>query len=163
MTKPTSDISNYRACVGVVIFNSKGQVFLGRRRGTKGFWVWQFPQGGMDKGETVLEAAYRELYEETGITEKHVELLGQTEDWLYYDLPDERAKRMKWYGQKQKWVAFRFTGKKKHINLFVETPSEFSRYAWGNLKDTKHLIVPFKRKVYKDVAKQFKRFAKPMK
>ena len=158
MLHPKTKKSDYRPAVGVVIFNDEGKVFLGRRRNQRGFWVWQFPQGGIDKGETPKQAAYRELYEETGIEKSRVEMLGKTQDWLYYDLPKERQKR--WRGQRQKWFAVRFTGKKKHIDLGVETPPEFSSYEWGTLDDAYHLIVPFKRKVYKHVVKEFKSFAK---
>ncbi len=159
MIKPTTQESDYRPAVGLVIFNQKGQVFLGRRRRQQGFWVWQFPQGGIDKGETPQEAAYRELHEETGLSKHHVAQLGEIKDWLYYDLPKE--KRKSWRGQKQKWFAVRFHGKAKHVNLKVETPPEFSRYAWGSLDDACHLIVPFKRNVYQTIAHEFKDFAKP--
>ena len=159
MLKPKTKKSDYRPAVGLVIFNEKGEVFLGRRRAQRGFWVWQFPQGGIDAGETPKQAAYRELYEETGLQKPHIKIIGEIEPWLYYDLPKDRRKR--WRGQKQKWFAVRFLGKKKHIDLNVETPPEFSRYAWGSLDDAAHLIVPFKRKVYKHIAKDFKHFATP--
>ena len=161
MLKPTTKKSDYRPAVGVVIINDDGHVFLGRRRNQRGFWVWQFPQGGIDEGETPKQAAYRELYEETGIEKSHVKMIGEIDTWLYYDLPKERRKR--WRGQKQKWFAVRFKGKTKHINLGIEKPPEFSTYAWGTLDDACHLIVPFKRKVYKQIAREFKHFAKPKK
>lgn len=159
MRQPTTKDSDYRPAVGLVIFNDKGQVFLGRRRRQHGFWVWQFPQGGIDKGETALKAAYRELHEETGLRKNHVKLLGEIEPWLYYDLPP--VKRKRWHGQKQKWFAFNFQGKRKDFNLNVEDPPEFTRYAWGSLDDAYHLIVPFKRDVYKTIMEEFKRFSKP--
>jgi len=158
MLIPTKRNKDYRPAVGIVIFNDKGEVFLGRRRGQPGFWVWQFPQGGIDDGETPQEAAVRELHEETGLSTEHVTWLGEVKDWLYYDLPKEKRKR--WRGQKQKWFAVRFTGKAKHFDLKVENPPEFSRYAWGSLDDACHLIVPFKRGVYQHVAREFKVFAK---
>ena len=157
MLKPATKKSDYRPAVGLVIFNDQGQVFLGRRRHQRGFWVWQFPQGGIDTGETPKQAAYRELHEETGLLKSHVDIIGRTKDWLYYDLPKERQKR--WRGQKQKWFAMRLTAKEKHINLNVESPPEFSNYEWGTLNDARHLIVPFKRKVYKHVVREFKDFA----
>jgi len=131
---------------------------MGRRRAQTGFWVWQFPQGGIDEGETPTQAAYRELTEETGIDKSHVDIIGEIDSWLYYDLPKDRRKR--WRGQKQKWFAMRFKGTEKHIDLNIETPPEFSNYAWGTLNDARHLIVPFKRKVYKHIAREFKHFAK---
>lgn len=161
MLEPKTKKSDYRPAVGIVIFNEKGEVFIGRRRGQSGFWIWQFPQGGIDKGESPKQAAFRELYEETGLKKPHVKILGQTKGWLYYDLPKEHRKA--WRGQRQKWFAVQFKGKAKHINLNIETPPEFSRYAWGSLDDAAHLIVPFKRKVYKHVARDFKHFAKPQK
>lgn len=161
MLKPKTKKTDYRPAVGLVIFNEKGEVFLGRRRAQRGFWVWQFPQGGIDAGESPKQAAYRELYEETGIEKSQVSLLGKTEGWLYYDLP--KAARKRWRGQRQKWFAMRFTGKSKHIDLTIEQPPEFSTYAWGRLDDAAHLIVPFKRKVYKHIAREFKHFAKPQK
>ena len=158
MSEPKTKKSDYRPNVGVVVFNDKGEVFLGRRRGERGFWVWQFPQGGMDKGESPKQAALRELYEETGIDKSKLKILGQTNGWLYYDFPN--GPRKGWRGQRQKWFAVRFTGKAKHINLKIESPPEFSSYAWGTLDDACHLIVPFKRKVYKYIAREFKAFAK---
>ncbi|MEP6343428.1 MAG: RNA pyrophosphohydrolase [Maricaulaceae bacterium] len=161
MLKPKTKDSDYRPAVGLVIFNDNGEVFIGRRRGQKGFWIWQFPQGGIDSGETPEQAAYRELHEETGLQKSHIEVIGEIEPWLYYDLPKERRKR--WRGQKQKWFAVRLLGSTKNINLKVENPPEFSRYLWGSLDDAAHLIVPFKRDVYKRLAKDFKHFAKPNK
>jgi len=144
MLRPCTQDDDYRPAVGIVIFNDKGQVFLGRRRRQQGFWVWQFPQGGIDNGETPQEAAFRELYEETGLASKHVDTLGEIKEWLYYDLPKE--KRKAWRGQKQKWFAVRFKGKPKHFNLNVENPPEFSRYAWGALfKNIKSLYLSLYR------------------
>ena len=121
-------------------------------RNQRGFWVWQFPQGGIDKDESPKKAAYRELFEETGIKKSHVELLGETQDWLYYDLPKDRQKR--WRGQRQKWFAMRFSGSDDLISIETETP-EFSHWAWMPHSELVHKIVPFKKHTYAKVFDAF--------
>lgn len=166
MPKPTTDIEKYRPAVGVAVFNGEGQVWLGKRYGEKGAHTWQMPQGGMDRGETPEIAAARELFEETGITLKMVTPIGEVNDWLFYDFPPEYKGRKAingWQGQRQRWFAFRFHGKKKHIDLKSHGPQEFSKWKWAELSETPKLIVPFKRKVYERIAVEFERFSKPVK
>jgi putative (di)nucleoside polyphosphate hydrolase len=99
----------YRPCVGVVLTDGQGRVFAGQRADMD-TPAWQMPQGGIDKGETPVEAAYRELREETGVRKRHVTVLGETAEWLPYDLPAEVLPyRGKYRGQTQKWVLVRLT------------------------------------------------------
>jgi putative (di)nucleoside polyphosphate hydrolase len=163
--------SLYRQCVGLAVFNHEGRVFLGRRLAgpeTANLQQsWQMPQGGIDPGETPLQAAMRELYEETNI--RSVSLLGEAGDWLCYDLPPPlagRAWKGRYRGQKQKWFAFRFDGDESEID--VANPGgggghrpEFSGWRWEDLARVPELIVPFKRAVYERVAQEFAGFAVP--
>jgi putative (di)nucleoside polyphosphate hydrolase len=158
----------YRPCVGTMVLNRKGLVFIGRRtEGPEhgdGRYAWQMPQGGVDKGEDPWPAALRELYEETSI--KSVEKLGEIRNWVTYDIPKNigsKAWKGKYRGQKQKWYALRFTGKDSEIN--VETPGgghdpEFVEWRWEPMKNLPELVVPFKRDPYEQVVKAFSKFAK---
>lgn len=157
----------YRPCVGVVVFNKDGKVFAGERKGKdKEFkrYKWQFPQGGIDKGEVAAEAAMRELYEETSI--RSVELIEKAPEPFYYDLPDELlgiGLKGKYRGQIQEWYAFRFIGKDKEIDVLKPAkgkhPAEFKSWAWRDLSEMPELIVPFKRDVYEKVVAAFAHLA----
>ncbi|WP_108663345.1 RNA pyrophosphohydrolase [Acuticoccus kandeliae] len=156
----------YRPCVGIALFNAEGRVFLGKRssRGVVPKFSWQMPQGGVDHGESPIEAATRELYEETSI--RSVTLLGEVEGWLHYDLPKDLAVwRGRFRGQAQRWFAFRFEGHEDEINV-VEPPdghhSEFSRWKWEELDKTPEVVVPFKRAVYEHVVEAFAPYALPL-
>jgi putative (di)nucleoside polyphosphate hydrolase len=159
----------YRPCVGIAVFNRDGRVFVGRRR--FGFELgklkhaWQMPQGGIDPGETPLEAARRELYEETNI--RSVALLAEYGDWLFYEIPAPLAGlawKGRYRGQRQKWFAFRFEGDEREID--VERPGggghkpEFEAWRWERLDRVPKLIIPFKRPVYKQVVGAFTAFAR---
>lgn len=150
----------YRPNVGVVLFNPAGKVWLGRRAGATGPSVWQFPQGGVDKGEDLFEAARRELAEETGVTS--VEYLARTPDWITYDFPPDwtGSKALKgWRGQRQVWFALRFIGQDSEVDLAAHEQIEFDDWRWGDLEMAPDLVVPFKREAYEQVIAAFRQFA----
>lgn len=154
------DLSLYRPNVGVVVFCSRGRVWLGRRANTEGPYNWQFPQGGVDDGEDLEAAARRELHEETGLSS--IELLGQTDDWVVYDFPPgwKGSKALRgWKGQKQVWFAYRFTGSDQEVNLGLHQPPEFDAWRWASLEEAPGLVIPFKRATYDHVVKAFAPFA----
>ena len=144
----------YRPCVGITLFNAQGQVFVGERIDTPG--AWQMPQGGIDEGETVQQAAYRELLEETG-TDK-ADIIQIAEGTICYDLPPHLQKSLwngKYRGQEQTWIALRFQGIDSDINLNHFDPAEFLAWKWVNINEILDLIVPFKREVYEQVIDKF--------
>ena len=158
----TQDLSLYRPNVGVVLFNREGRAWLGRRARTDAPHNWQFPQGGVDPGEDLYDAALRELREETGV--RSARLLGRTEDWLAYDFPQgwSGSKAMKgWRGQKQVWFALRFEGQDSEVDLNAHLPPEFDAWRWAGLEEALDLVVPFKRAAYEQVIAAFQRFAVP--
>ncbi|HPN06876.1 MAG TPA: RNA pyrophosphohydrolase [Hyphomonadaceae bacterium] len=153
------DPSLYRPNVGLAIFSRKGHLWLGRRAGVRkddARYAWQMPQGGIDRGETPAIAALRELGEETGINTSHVELLEELEPWLYYDFPPALKAKLTgpYYGQRQKWFAYRFTGSDTDFRLDDHTP-EFDAWKWAKLEDAAGLVIPFKAAVYAEVATRF--------
>lgn len=157
--KQPKDSSRYRPNVGLALFHREGLVFLGKRYGAEGPYQWQMPQGGMDRGEAPLEAAYRELEDEVGVPPKLIDLLEETDDWLYYDFPSnvrKSLKRGRYLGQRQKWFAFRFKGRDSDIKLDTHTP-EFSDWRWAPLETAPDLVIPFKRATYEEVVRRFKK------
>jgi len=164
VSEPIRDPSRYRANVGLAVFSAAGHVFVGRRINGRGAFQWQLPQGGVDKGEAPHEAALRELEEEIGVAPKLVDILEETEDWLYYDFPGDLRKRMggPYLGQRQKWFALRFRGSDSDVRLDKHTP-EFDAWRWAELSEIPDLIVPFKRPVYQEVAERFGQWTKPVK
>ena len=136
--------------VGIIVLNNKNKVFVARRiDNPKNFW--QMPQGGVDKGESLLEAAYRELEEETNIT--NVKLIKEIEGTLTYELPAHLLGKIwkgKYKGQKQKWFLMRFLGLDSDINIKTENP-EFVEWKWINLEEITNVVVNFKLHVYKDL------------
>ncbi len=145
----------YRPCVGIFLINKNKKVFGGKRIDNRAE-AWQMPQGGIDPGESVLEACMREMKEEIGT--KAAKFLLEHRNWLYYDIPSPLADRLwdgKFKGQKQKWMALRFTGKDQDININTENP-EFCEWRWLNPDELVRFAVPFKRKVYDNVLDAFK-------
>jgi len=156
----TSDLP-YRPCAGVVLINREALVFTGERIDTPG--AWQMPQGGIDNGETPLEAAYRELEEETGVPSSEVEMLAETPDWVTYDLPEHLVGKLwkgRYRGQKQKWFLFHLTGPDSLIDIAKQHP-EFARWRWSTQAQVLSDIVPFKRAVYEEVIAAFKKELTP--
>jgi putative (di)nucleoside polyphosphate hydrolase len=144
----------YRPCVGIALFNQKGQVFVAQRIDNPGP-AWQMPQGGIDAHEEPLQAAWREMREEIGTD--RARYIGETKDWLQYDLPVELVPQIwkgRFRGQRQKWYAFRFVGEDREINIATEDP-EFSAWRWADLEEIPDLIVPFKRQLYRDLVAEF--------
>ncbi|PVE22377.1 RNA pyrophosphohydrolase [Microvirga sp. KLBC 81] len=159
----------YRSCVGVMLLNKQGQVFIGRRHSDSGDHVangyaWQMPQGGIDPGEDPYRAALRELYEETSV--RSVSLLAEAPEWYSYDLPSivaGRAWRGRYRGQIQKWFAFRFEGNDSEINITQpgggHHKPEFDEWRWEDMHRLPELIIPFKRGVYESVVAAFSHLA----
>ena len=143
----------YRPCVGIVLINDVGRIFLAHRSDAPG--AWQMPQGGIDAGETPRDAALRELKEETG-TDKAT-ILAETADWLHYDLPPEVAAgkwKGRYRGQAQKWFAFRFAGADEDFDLAAHE-QEFDAWRWATSEEVLEAIVPFKKPVYEAVLEEF--------
>lgn len=156
------EITEYRACVGVMLINKAGLVWVGRRFDKqndegKGHW-WQMPQGGIDKGEDVRAAALRELAEETAVTS--AEIVAESSRWYHYDLPEHligKSWNGKYRGQTQKWLALRFTGDDGEIDLAPPgQKQEFDQWRWAHMDELMELIVPFKRQVYEQVLAEFR-------
>jgi len=151
------DLSLLRPNVGIVLVAPTGKVWLGRRARTSPPYNWQFPQGGIDAGEGDLDAAVRELREETGVTS--VKLLARTRDWIGYEFPPEHqgSKIGKgWRGQKQLWFAFAFEGDDAEVDLSAHGEMEFDDWRWADIDDALATVVPFKREAYRQVIAAFR-------
>jgi putative (di)nucleoside polyphosphate hydrolase len=148
----------YRPCVGIMMVNRDGLVFVGQRIESKEGDAWQMPQGGVDPDEEAEAAALRELGEETGVKPDQVQILARTKDELFYDLPDELIGRLwkgKYRGQRQIWFLARFLGTDADIDIFTREP-EFQQWRWTGAETLADLIVPFKKKIYRAVVAEFK-------
>lgn len=145
----------YRPCVGIVLFNEEKKVFVGERLDNPG--SWQMPQGGIDEGETVEEAAIRELREETGTDSAQILRVSETK--YTYDLPDHLLGKLwqgRYKGQEQQWIAMQFTGEEREITLYSGVHPEFMGYQWIPLDNVCDYIVPFKRETYQKVIEEFR-------
>ena len=145
----------YRACVGIALFNHDNKVFVGERLDNPG--AWQLPQGGIDEGETVEQAFFREMLEEIG-TDK-ADILKIHDEALRYDLPPHLLGKLwggRYAGQEQTWVAARFTGSDDDINIYYYRYPEFKAWQWVTLNEIFDLVVPFKRDTYRQVIEAFK-------
>ncbi len=151
----------YRPCAGISLFNKDGLVLVGERIDTPG--AWQMPQGGIDEGESIEVAAFRELKEEVG-TDK-AETIRVASETIKYELPaalgpeGRNLWNGRYRGQEQAWIAMRFLGSDSDIDLNAHDPAEFSSWQWVELERTIDLIVPFKREVYARVIDLFKDIA----
>ena len=154
----------YRPGVGIALVNREGLVFIGRRKPKGGEEIlaahaWQMPQGGIDAGESPLEAAKRELWEETNV--RSIALVAEMPEPLSYDLPADarRAWSGRYRGQAQNWFLFRFMGAEAEIDVVHPADgkhaAEFEEWRWERFERAPDLVVPFKRKVYEAVAKAF--------
>ena len=147
------DKKNYRKGVGIVIVNPDGQFFLGKRIGKE---AWQFPQGGIDEGESPEDALYRELYEETGLKKDRVEIVTVSNKWLVYHIPHifQRSKRQ-FDGVMQKWFLLKFLGNSEDINLNVTGHAEFDAWKWGDRTTAIDSVIRFKKAVYMSILDEF--------
>jgi putative (di)nucleoside polyphosphate hydrolase len=159
MSDKTTDLP-YRPCVGIMLVNSEGKIWIGDRIGYSDDshdTAWQMPQGGIDEGEEPVQAALRELKEEVG-TDK-AEIIQESQHWYNYDLPREilgKALKGKFRGQTQRWFLLQFTGKDSDIDIAADAHQEFSEWRWAGIEELAGLIVPFKREVYAQVVAEFR-------
>jgi putative (di)nucleoside polyphosphate hydrolase len=142
------DREGYRPNVGIILVNTKNEVFWGKRIREH---AWQFPQGGIKHGESPVQAMYRELHEETGLRPEHVRILGRTRDWLRYNVPDNfvrREWRGHYKGQKQIWFLLRLTGRDCDVRLRATPHPEFDAWRWSEYWVPLEAVIEFKRDVY---------------
>jgi len=150
-------LARYRPNVGVVLINRDGKLWLGRRSEATGPRNWQFPQGGVDKGEDLLAAALRELHEETGASSATP--VGRTSEWMAYAFPPSyrRGQRVqRWIGQKQIWFALRFTGEDSEFDLAAHETPEFDSWRWADPDEVLPCVVGFKQPTYERVLEAFR-------
>ena len=155
------DSEGFRANVGIILSNDDGKLLLAGRIGSKG---WQFPQGGMLKGESAEEAMYRELHEEVGLKPEDVEIISVTKHWLRYKLPKRLIRKDSnpvCIGQKQKWFLLRLTCREEDVNLAVTSHPEFDNWRWVSYWYPVRQVVAFKREVYRKVMREFAPVALP--
>ena len=144
-----------RLGVGAIVLNNKNRVFVGKRKDNP-VDKWQMPQGGVNKGEKLIDAMKRELEEETGI--KNIKILREIDGWSKYELPKYLLGKIwkgKYRGQKQKWFVVRFLGNDNEINLKTNKP-EFIEWQWLDIENLPEVIVEFKRKVYEELLPKIK-------
>ena len=147
------DKEGYRANVGIVITNDKDQVLLAKRYKQDS---WQLPQGGINQGETDVEALFRELNEEVGLESHHVSLIAKTPKWLRYDLPDYHIRRSQkpiCVGQKQVWFLLRLISSEDNIKLDSHSDIEFDEWAWVDYWHPIEKVIDFKKPIYEDMLK----------
>lgn len=151
------DRNGYRSNVGIILLNSKNEVFWGKRVKQDS---WQFPQGGIKPGESPEQAMYRELTEEVGLHPWHVEIVGRTRDWLRYEVPDQwirRDWRGNYKGQKQIWYLLRLLGRDCDVSLRASVRPEFDAWRWNQYWVELNSVVEFKRQVYRQALTELAR------
>ena len=152
------DREGYRPNVGIILCNAKNEVFWGKRIKEHS---WQFPQGGIKRGETPEEAMYRELQEEVGLLPEHVRILGRTRDWLRYEVPMQWIKREwrgSYRGQKQIWFLLRLVGRDSDVSLRACDHPEFDAWRWNSYWVPLDVVIEFKRGVYEQALNELARF-----
>lgn len=152
------DREGFRPNVGIILLNQKNQVFWGKRIRTHS---WQFPQGGIDRGEKPEQAMYRELHEEVGLHPHHVRIIARTRDWLRYEVPDRfirRDARGHYKGQKQIWYLLQLLGNDWDLNLRATDHPEFDAWRWNDYWVPLDVVVEFKRGVYEMALTELSRF-----
>lgn len=158
MIKINKNVLPYRPCVGAMLVNAVGSVFVARRIDSIADY-WQMPQGGIDEGEDPAKAVLRELQEETGTNK--AEIIAKSEHWRTYDLPDDLIGNLwggKYRGQRQKWFALKFLGEDSDINIEAHEIPEFSDWKWVKIDELVNLVVPFKQALYGDIVMELKPF-----
>jgi putative (di)nucleoside polyphosphate hydrolase len=152
------DRDGFRPNVGIILLNQKNQVFWGKRIRTHS---WQFPQGGIDRGENPEQAMFRELHEEVGLKPDHVRIVARTRDWLRYEVPDRfirRESRGHYRGQKQIWFLLQLVGFDTDLNLRATDHPEFDAWRWNDYWVPLDAVVEFKRGVYEMALTELSRF-----
>ena len=152
------DRDGYRPNVGIILCNRKNEVFWGKRVREHS---WQFPQGGINPGESPEVAMYRELHEEVGLLREHVKILGRTREWLRYEVPDKwmrREWRGNYRGQKQIWFLLRLVGRDTDVCLRANEKPEFDAWRWNEYWMPGEAVVEFKRDVYQKALGELVRF-----
>lgn len=155
------DKNGYRPNVGIILVNRRNEVFWGKRIREHS---WQFPQGGIKRGETPEQAMYRELEEEVGLRPEHVKIIGRTRNWLRYEVPDRwvrREWRGHYRGQKQIWFLLRMLGQDCHVSLRASTHPEFDAWRWNEYWVPLDAVIEFKREVYQLALTELARFLTP--
>ncbi len=152
------DREGFRPNVGIILLNQKNQVFWGKRIRTHS---WQFPQGGIDRGENPEQAMFRELQEEVGLLPEHVRIVARTRDWLRYEVPDRyirRDARGHYKGQKQIWYLLQLVGHDWDLNLRATNHPEFDAWRWNDYWVPLEVVVEFKRGVYEMALTELARY-----
>jgi putative (di)nucleoside polyphosphate hydrolase len=155
------DREGYRPNVGIVLVNQHDEVFWGKRIREHS---WQFPQGGIKKGETPEQAMFRELHEEVGLRPEHVRIIGRTRDWLRYEVPKQwvrREWRGTYKGQKQIWFLLRLVGRDTDISLRASEHPEFDAWRWSSYWVPLESVIEFKRSVYERALNELSRLLVP--
>lgn len=148
----------YRLGVGLMIINTDKKIWMGKRVNSDGWkYQWQMPQGGIEGDKDPLQTAWRELWEETGLTQKNVKLLAEAPEWTEYVFPPELGElKTPFIGQRQKWFLLQLTGTDQDIDFTAHQPAEFDTFKWVEASDVLALAVPFKKHVYQQALDMFK-------